>query len=424
MTHEQRYDRTPDGTVWTPTEGVYALWSRYLAVFDRVAVLARVRDVPSVAPNFKRADGDRVAFVAVPHYLGPAQYLGRVARIRATIRNAVVQPKAVMLRAPGQISFCAESLIRGTGRPYGVEVMGDPRDVFAPGAVEHPLRPYFRWWFTRRLRRVCAGAAAAAYVTERTLQQRYPCNAYAAGVSDVDLPPAAFLDRYRQRAIDQSRKTRTVLSNSKCAGGDRGFTIVTVGSLAQLYKAPDVLIESAAECVRDGLDVRLVFVGDGRHRSDLERLATKRGLADRISFPGHVPAGEAVQAQLDRADLFALPSRADGLPRAMIEAMARGLPCIGSTVGGIPELLPPEDLVPPGNVSALTSKIREVVEDPARRDRMSRRNFEKAAAYRDDIVRARRTEFYEELRSTTAKWLQNAGRPDRRASNRSDPRAE
>jgi len=59
------------------------------------------------------------------------------------------------------------------------------------------------------------------------------------------------------------------------------------------------------------------------------------------------------------------------MPRAMIEAMARGLPCIGSAVGGIPELLSSEDLVSRGDAGALALKIMEVVSQPDRMTRMS-----------------------------------------------------
>jgi glycosyltransferase involved in cell wall biosynthesis len=111
-----------------------------------------------------------------------------------------------------------------------------------------------------------------------------------------------------------------------------------------------------------------------------------------------------VRAALDHADLFVLPSRTEGLPRAMIEAMARALPCIGSTVGGIPELLPPEDLVPPGDAAALARKIREVVCDPDRMARMSARNLEQARQYREDALSGRRIAFYQRVREVTEAW--------------------
>jgi glycosyltransferase involved in cell wall biosynthesis len=75
-------------------------------------------------------------------------------------------------------------------------------------------------------------------------------------------------------------------------------------------------------------------------------------------------------------------------------------------VGGIPELLPPEDTVPPGDRAALARKIREVVTDPARLARMSARNLAKAREYQADRLRDRQTAFYRYLRERTEEWLE------------------
>ncbi|MGI6079106.1 MAG: glycosyltransferase family 4 protein [Fastidiosipilaceae bacterium] len=269
-------------------------------------------------------------------------------------------------------------------------MVGDPYDVFAPGAVRHPLRPLLRWWSPRRLRKLCAGACAAAYVTERTLQRRYPPapDAYTTHYSSVELPAEAFVPAARVWAVPPDR-TR----------------LVFVGSLAQMYKAPDVLLEAVARCRAQGLACQLAMVGDGKHRSELEARARALGLEDSVRFMGQIPAGDAVRQQLDAADLFVLPSRTEGLPRAMIEAMARGLPCIGTSVGGIPELLPVEDLVSPGDADALAAKMRAMLADPQRMTAMSRRNLEKARQFADEVLRQRRTAFYTYVRERTEAWL-------------------
>jgi glycosyltransferase involved in cell wall biosynthesis len=169
--------------------------------------------------------------------------------------------------------------------------------------------------------------------------------------------------------------------------------LVFLGTLEVLYKAPDVLIDAVAQCIREGLDLRLTMIGDGAHRSDMEARAEARGIGSRVAFVGQLLSGAAVRDELDKADLFILPSHCEGLPRAMIEAMARALPCIGSAVGGIPELLPVEDMFRPGSVDELARKITEVVTSPQRMAEMSARNLEKANNYRDSVLRERRLEF-------------------------------
>jgi glycosyltransferase involved in cell wall biosynthesis len=135
----------------------------------------------------------------------------------------------------------------------------------------------------------------------------------------------------------------------------------------------------------------------------------------RIRFPGQVTAGEPIRRILDAADLFVLPSRTEGLPRALIEAMARALPCIGSAVGGITELLYASELVPAGDPAALAAKIQDVLRDPLRMETMSRRNLAAAWEYCDCAIAERRRHFYEHVRDYTQRWeaLQMAGQCER-----------
>ncbi|MHB8647539.1 MAG: glycosyltransferase, partial [Thermomicrobiales bacterium] len=390
---EHRFDRTPDGAVWTQTMFARPFWSRYLGVFDAIRVVARVRAVGSVPETWQRADGDGVSFAALPFYLGPWQYLRQRRRLTEAAVAAVGSEDAVIFRAPSAIAGQIEPALRRAGHPYGVEVLGDPYDVFAPGAVRHPLRPFFRWWFPKRLRRLCAGATATGYVTEHALQRRYPP------------APGSFTTYYSD--VELSAGTFVVAPRTPRREGP--YTLVTVGSLAQMYKAPDVQIDAVARLVKEGLDLRLVLVGDGKHRPELEERAAALGIAERVVFRGQLTAGAAVRAELDAAAIFCMPSRTEGMPRAMIEAMARGLPCIGSTMGGIPELLPAEDMVPPGDATALANTIRAVITDPERMARMSARNLARAHAYGEDELRVRRTSFYRALRERTEAWTERAG---------------
>jgi glycosyltransferase involved in cell wall biosynthesis len=409
VTSETRFVGTPDGAVWTEAINAYNFWKRYLSVFDGVKVLARVR--PSAAPPRVglRANGPGVAILCVPDYLGPWQYLVHAAGVHRALRAAFDPRDGVILRTSSHIAGCLEPALARIAHPYGMEVVSDPYEVYAPHAVRTSLRPLLRWWFTRQLRGQCKRAAGVAYVTEAALQQRYPCGSYSVGMSDVEITADTIV-----RGTDVFS---TFYSSVELTPGDsatvcakrpwnpKPVRLITVASLAQMYKAPDVLIRALALCVREGLDLTLRVVGDGRHRPELERLAAGLGVSGRVQFLGSLPAGAAVRTELDNSDLFVLPSRTEGLPRAMVEAMARSLPCIGTTVGGIPELLAAEDLVGPGDAAALAKKIREVVSSPARLLAMSERNLARAQDYRDEVLAKRRRAFFEHIRYSTAAWL-------------------
>jgi glycosyltransferase involved in cell wall biosynthesis len=385
VTSGARFAITNDGTLWTQNPSFsYRIWARYLKVYDEVNILARAK-LHSVPPdNWIMASGPGVKAIPLPYYVGPWEFLKNYSSIKKIIRKALVEAEAIQLSD----SLSDENWLLASQRPYGIEVISDPYDVFAPGSIRHPLRPFFRWWFKLQLQKQCAGACAALYVTKEALQRRYPCPNYSVGISDVDLPDQALVSP--PRLFDREART---------------FTLIIVGSLAQLYKAPDVLIDALASCVRDGLDLKLVLVGDGKYRLELEKQAANLGIGDRVYFRGQLPSRDAVYEQLDRADVFVLPSHQEGLPRAMVEAMARGLPCIGSTVGGIPELLPVEDMVPPGDAVALAHKIQEVVTNPTRMTLMSARNLDKAKEYRESLLAEQRLAFYHYVREKTEVWL-------------------
>ena len=395
VTTEQRFLQTPDGRVWTPSAFPFGYWQRYLDnIFDHVQVIARVSPVQEPPPSWNRADGAGVTFADIPTYIGPVQYLLSRHSVQKAIRKAIGTEDAVVLRVGSQIGSCVEAVLE-RDRPFAVEVVTDPYNIFAPGSVDHPLRPFFRWYLTRALQRQCRNATAAGYVTERYLQERYPPGdaTFHTFYAATELTPDAFVDA--PRTFDQySGRLR----------------IVTVGSLAQLYKGVDVLINAVSTCVHTGLDLELVSVGDGRYRPDLERLAAERGIGDRVTFTGLLPSGKAIRDQLDAAHLFALVSKTEGLPGAMIEAMARALPCIGSAVGGIPELLPADDLVPRGDSNALASKIAAVVNDRNRMRRMSALNLSRAREYSEDALAVRRRHLLVHLRSATERWI-SGGHP-------------
>jgi glycosyltransferase involved in cell wall biosynthesis len=152
------------------------------------------------------------------------------------------------------------------------------------------------------------------------------------------------------------------------------------------------------------MEIQLSIVGNGRCRSSLEAHAQRLGIQQAVRFVGRVPAGRAVRQILDGADLFVLASKTEGLPRAMIEAMARGLPCIGSAVGGIPELLSPEELVSRGDAVALARKIAEISADPGRMSRLSTENLARARNYHDSILRKRRRAFLTHVQEETREW--------------------
>ncbi len=385
-----RFAITPDGRLWAalPSDH-YAFYTRYLDVFDSVRLLARAepRDVPP--PGYALASGLGVIPVPLPYYQGPREYLRVFLPLRRVIDSALREREALCFRLPCSMGSTVLGR-KAASRPYGVEVIADPYDTFSPGAHPHPLRPFFRQLFSRRLRKEVAGACAASYVTREALQRRYRPGgaAFTTNYSSIDLAPSAVVAQPRAFEV-----------------GENALHIISVGAFTHLSKAPDVTLKALKLCIDRGCRLTLSFLGSGLHLEEMRSLAHSLGLEDKVKFLGQRKTGQEVYDALDSADLFVLPSRQEGVPRAMIEAMARGLPCIGSTVGGIPELLLPEEMVSPNDPEGLASRIEKVVSDRPRMTEMSARNLRIARGYIAPVLAERRRAFYRYLRNKTEMWL-------------------
>jgi glycosyltransferase involved in cell wall biosynthesis len=405
ITSEHRFSLAPDGSVWTKVAFDMAFWQRYLSVFDSLRIVARATFDPAIDETYKPVTGEGIEFWPLPYYLGPEQFLLQQRKVRVSLHASIEDSDALLCRVSSPIAGQILPTFWKKNRPYGLEVVGDPYEALAPKAIRHPFRPLIRAWSTRSLKRQCSGAVAVAYVTRETLQRRYPCPAHSVGVSDVghlNFRQNAKVFTTNYSSID-CEKTDFVSEARHFRSRERP-RILFVGSLAQMYKGPDILLK-AIKLVAVHLDPEVIVVGDGKHRLEMEEMASQLGISRNVQFLGELPSGKAIRDQLDLATLFVMPSRTEGLPRVIIEAMTRAVPCIATRVGGIPELLCDEDLVEAEDHLGLANKIKEVVGDPGRLSEMSRRNLERAQEYRPELLETRRHDFYRFLRQATEKWL-------------------
>jgi glycosyltransferase involved in cell wall biosynthesis len=163
---------------------------------------------------------------------------------------------------------------------------------------------------------------------------------------------------------------------------DRPPVVVNVGRLHPV-KGQDVLLRAFAVISERVPEARLWFVGNGGERGVLEELARRYGISDRVHFLGEL-GREEVRATLARAALFVLPSRSEGLPLALLEAMAVGLPAVATDVGGVAEVIRSAEegrLVPPNDIDALAAALGAMLADPARLHALSEASRMRARAF-------------------------------------------
>jgi sugar transferase (PEP-CTERM/EpsH1 system associated) len=145
--------------------------------------------------------------------------------------------------------------------------------------------------------------------------------------------------------------------------------IGTVGRLDEV-KRQDRLIRAFAQVRRGWPEARLLLVGDGPSRDELRTLTEGLGLGDCVHFAGYQPRPERY---LHAMDVFALTSRSEGMPLAVLEAWAAGVPVVASRVGGLPELI--DDgrtgrLIEPGDEAAWSEALAALLADPQAASRL------------------------------------------------------
>jgi glycosyltransferase involved in cell wall biosynthesis len=174
------------------------------------------------------------------------------------------------------------------------------------------------------------------------------------------------------------------------------YVIVAVGRLVPV-KGFDVLIDALPAVAAAVPELRVALVGDGPERDVLEQRVAALGIADRVQFAG---AQRDVARYVAAADVLAAPSRNEGMGRALVEAMALGVPVVASAVGGIPDVVTDGHdgwLVPAGDPAALALALAELGSDPARAAKLGAAAVEASTRFSTEVAEARLLALYDEL---------------------------
>lgn len=345
--------RLADGTV-RPRAALFHLFAAAVVARGPFAAAAYLVPVSDRDPDDDRAgnlppvDGQLLGVVPTAPFTGIAGYLARaphlIRRNWPVIRRTVASADLVWIKAPASNAPLAALACRRAGVRRFTWVAGQTRDVVRGqprGAVG----------------RVVARAVAAAYdATTGLLASTGPA---------VRLDEELFTSVVPAAEVDRTRATEP--AQAEATG--RPARLVWAGRVVADKGLEDLLVALASHESASAAPT-LTVLGDGAARPVLEARARALGLNGRVDWRGAVTDRTAYFDALRRADLFVLPSRAEGVPKVVVEAMAAGLPVIATDVGAVAAVLDHGRrgvLVQPSDPDGLSRAIRELAADADRR---------------------------------------------------------
>ncbi|WP_408511392.1 glycosyltransferase [Paraburkholderia phytofirmans] len=370
--------------IFSPHMGHRKFAARFTESFACVRIAARSFPVHRACGEL--VTGENTQFIDLGNPRGVKALIRQLPRLLWRTWRVIRDADLLLLRFPGNLSLLAMLLCRATGKPFSAEIVADPADYFSDLASRHPLRHVARRVHCWATRHAAKRARSVRYVTTGALQAAYPPRAQARsfGFSDAYLPDELF-DRRGEASIEHVADARV-------------FRIVNVAMMHNESKGHPILLRAVAALREREINVELTLIGDGALRAELERLAAQLGLGDTVRFTGALNGGDLLCTVSQHA-LFVLPSLQEGMPRALLEAMAVGVPVIATQVGGVAEVVDSESLVPPADVDALSEKIARMAADPQWRVQQRQRQRETVRHFRYSDLQARYRSYCEALKA-------------------------
>ncbi|AWI24446.1 glycosyltransferase family 4 protein [Flavobacterium pallidum] len=349
--------------------------ARYLMLGDELTFCMRLRTIEDGnSSKFSPISSDHFRFIEFPNFKSIRNYFPNKAKAVKTIEEAVASHDVVVARMPSASGTIAVKAARKLGKPYLVEFVACTFDAYWNYNWKGKMIAHYK---LREQQQIIKDCPYVIYVTKEFLQNRYPTTGKSINCSNVELK-------------DLSEEKLNKRLEKIAAGVPETMSLATVAAIDVPYKGQDDVIKAISILKKQGVTVKYHVIGQGKP-DYLKSIAEKHGVTNQVEIIGALPH-EQVFEFLEKIDLYIQPSKQEGLPRALIEAMSVGCPALGARTAGIPELLSPEKIFRPGDAGQIASLIKNFGQQEMKAE--AQKNFTTAKEYQKDILFNRRKDFY------------------------------
>jgi glycosyltransferase involved in cell wall biosynthesis len=374
-----------DGPMYTDASGnVFGIHyndkivDRYAQLGSEVTFLMRKESIgDSSSTTLSKITRDNFSFVSVPNFKSISTYFVDKPKAKKIINETVAKNDIIVVRMPSATGVIAINAAKKFNKPYLVEMVACTFDGYWNYNWKGKLIAVYKYLKTVRF---VKHSPFVLYVTNEFLQSRYPTNGKSIGCSDVELN-------------DINNNTLANRLNKINLDENSVLKLTTVAALDVPYKGQGDVIRAIHLLKKEGIIIHYYLVGQGSSAL-LTELAKKLEIENQVHVVGALKF-EKIFEFLDGMDVYIQPSKQEGLPRAMIEAMSRGLPALGANTAGIPELISKKCIFKAGNINEVKEKIKLINKNWLIDN--AHENFEKSKEYKRDILEERRKKFYQEF---------------------------
>lgn len=375
-----------DGPVYYDDQNKYyefayhKLLERYSYLADEIYFLIRTSKIEG--KNKYTLIPEKIGIVSVPNFKSPTKYFKNKAEAEKIVCDVIKDADYVVLRTQSSIAQIALKYIKKYNKPYIIECVGCSWNSYWNHSMLGKIVAPYMYYKTKK---AIKDAPYVYYVTNQFLQKRYPTNGEKVACSNVVIKSndKDALDKRIQKINKFNPKEKIIFG--------------TAASLSTRYKGQEYVIKALKYFLDKGYNVEYHLAGgySGNQKNTfLYDLAVKEGVIDKVIFEGSL-SSEQIMDYYDSIDIYVQPSKQEGLPRAVIEAMSRGCPVLGTDIAGIPELIQERCLFKKGSVKSFINAVERLL--ICNQADIAIENFNNAKMYKEDILENKRKEFYDKF---------------------------